>query len=314
MKTTTLLSSLTLAAALGGCATVPPPQLVDARDTYARSSAGLAAKMSPTELYDAKQALDRADREFQAEGDTLEVRDLAYVALRKLQLADVKARTEVDRGRIAEAARQGIVVRDEQARASDAALKATQAQLEASRAASGQAAAAARATNTAQGQALERSEARADAERGARVEADARLAGAMRDLATVAAVKEESRGLVITLNGSVLFPSGRATLLETARTRLDQVAQALLAQGPGPRFVVEGHTDSMGSEATNQPLSIDRASAVRDYLVSRGVPSARIGAVGLGSRRPLVDNGSAENRANNRRVEIIVESAPVTTR
>jgi len=72
-------------------------------------------------------------------------------------------------------------------------------------------------------------------------------------------------------------------------------------------MVVEGHTDSQGSDRTNQPLSINRATAVRDYLVSRGVASERITAVGMGSSRPITDNKTAENRANNRRVEIIIQ-------
>ena len=76
--------------------------------------------------------------------------------------------------------------------------------------------------------------------------------------------------------------------------------------------MVEGHTDSQGSDAVNQPLSLNRASAVRDYLVSRGVPQEKISAVGLGASRPLVDNNTAENRANNRRVEIVIQPAQVS--
>ena len=134
----------------------------------------------------------------------------------------------------------------------------------------------------------------------------------MKDLAAVAAVKEEARGMVITLSGSVLFASGKFALLNTAMTKLDQVAEALKAQDADKRMVVEGHTDSQGSDKVNQPLSLNRGNAVRDYLVTRGVASEKITAVGLGSSRPIVDNKSAENRANNRRVEIIVSPAPVS--
>ncbi len=134
----------------------------------------------------------------------------------------------------------------------------------------------------------------------------------MKDLAAVAAVKEEARGMVITLSGSVLFASGKFALLNTAMTKLDQVAEALKAQDADKRMVVEGHTDSQGSDRVNQPLSLNRGNAVRDYLVSRGVASEKITAVGLGSTRPIVDNKSAENRANNRRVEIIVSPAPIS--
>ncbi len=134
----------------------------------------------------------------------------------------------------------------------------------------------------------------------------------MKDLAAVAAVKEEARGMVITLSGSVLFASGKFALLNTAMTKLDQVAEALKAQDADKRMVVEGHTDSQGSDKVNQPLSLNRGNAVRDYLVTRGVASEKITAVGLGSTRPIVDNKSAENRANNRRVEIIISPAPLS--
>ena len=134
----------------------------------------------------------------------------------------------------------------------------------------------------------------------------------MKDLAAVAAVKEEARGMVITLSGSVLFASGKFALLNTAMTKLDQVAEALKAQDADKRMVVEGHTDSQGSDKVNQPLSLNRGNAVRDYLVSRGVASEKITAVGMGSSRPIVDNKSAENRANNRRVEIIISPAPIS--
>ena len=74
-------------------------------------------------------------------------------------------------------------------------------------------------------------------------------------------------------------------------------------------MVVEGHTDNRGSDRTNQVLSLNRANAVRDYLVSRGVDGDKISAVGLGASRPLVDNKTAENRANNRRVEIVIQAS-----
>ena len=136
----------------------------------------------------------------------------------------------------------------------------------------------------------------------------------MKDLAAIAAVKEEARGMVITLSGSVLFASGKFALLNTAMTKLDQVAEALKAQDADKRMVVEGHTDSQGSDKVNQPLSLNRGNAVRDYLVTRGVATEKITAVGMGSTRPILDNKSAENRANNRRVEIIISAAPISAR
>mgnify|MGYP001614481062 CR=1 FL=1 len=72
-------------------------------------------------------------------------------------------------------------------------------------------------------------------------------------------------------------------------------------------LVIEGHTDSRGSQAHNVDLSQRRAESVRTYLVSRGYGSDLIVARGLGDSRPVAKNSSAEGRANNRRVEIIVE-------
>ena len=92
--------------------------------------------------------------------------------------------------------------------------------------------------------------------------------------------------------------------MPAAQTRLDQVADALVAKGRD--VVIEGHTDSKGTHATNLNLSQRRAESVRSYLVSRGFPLEKMLARGLGPDRPIAENSSAEGRANNRRVEIII--------
>lgn len=312
-----LIVTITLAGAFAGsmgCASTAPEQLVEARNAYAVSSGGLAAKLTPTELYDAKNALDRADKEFADHGDTYECRDYAYIAERKVELADAKARTEADRAKIAEAVKAGVVVRDAQVKSSQAALASTRAELKDERQDNNATNNALRATNNAQGKELDKTAAQLETEKQARATAEASLAGAMKDLAAVAAVKEDARGMIITLSGSVLFASNKYALLNTAMTKLNQVAEALKAQGADKRMVVEGHTDSQGSDKINQPLSLNRANAVRDYLVSRGVPSDRISAVGMGSSKPVADNLTPENRANNRRVEIIIGSSTLSAR
>lgn len=286
-----------------GCATTAPPQLIEARDAYATSSNGLAAKLTPTELYDAKKVLDKANARYDEYGDTAEVRDYAYIAKRKIELADVKARTELDRQRIADATRQGVVIRDSQLKTAQGQLEQTREQLDAERNAA-----------ALKDKDLQDTSAQLERERQGRMTAESKLSAAMKDLATVAAVKEEARGVVITLNGSVMFTSGTYKLLETAKFRLDQVAVALKAEGDGKRVIVEGHTDSMGSDSVNMPLSVNRANAVRDYLLTRGVQPNRITAVGLGSTRPIVNNDTPENRANNRRVEIVIQNVQVSSR
>ncbi len=311
---TILIAAIALAGWLGGCATVAPIQLVEARDAYAMSSNGLAAKLTPTDVYDAKKALDKANREFDEHGDTPECRDYAYIAQRKLQLADVKARTERDRLRIDEAVKAGVAARDAQVKSAKANLASTREELKDERRDNSAAQGELRAANNAQGKELAKTAAQLDAAEQARASVEARLAGAMKDLAAIAAVKEEARGVVITLSGSVLFVSGDYALLETAKTKLDQVAEALKAQDDDKRIVVEGYTDSQGSDSINLPLSLKRATAVRDYLVSRGVAPGKISAVGMGSSKPIADNGTAENRANNRRVEIVIAASKLSQR
>jgi outer membrane protein OmpA-like peptidoglycan-associated protein len=99
------------------------------------------------------------------------------------------------------------------------------------------------------------------------------------------------------------FDVGRAAVKPTMRPVLDQFAQGLDAK---QLVRIVGHTDSTGSDAINNPLSVDRAESVRDYLVARGVPAQRIQVSGAGSRQPVADNTSDAGRAQNRRVEIFL--------
>jgi outer membrane protein OmpA-like peptidoglycan-associated protein len=299
-RSSSILATLALAGFLAGCAGAVPRQLAEARSAYLASEQGLASKLTPTELHDAKKALDNANKEFAENGDSPECRDYSYVAHRKIQLTDAKARTAQDRQNIAEAAKAGVVVRDAQMKTSQAALASSREQLETQRRA-----------NEAQGKELASSAAQLDTEKQARLSAEGKLAGAMKDLAAISAVREEARGVVITLSGSVLFASGKYTLLNTAKTKLDQVAEALKAQDDDKRMIVEGHTDSQGSDSLNQTLSLNRATAVRNYLVSKGVDAGKIVAEGVGEAKPITDNNTAENRANNRRVEIVIAPTKV---
>jgi len=113
--------------------------------------------------------------------------------------------------------------------------------------------------------------------------------------------------MVITLSGSVLFASAKSDVLPDARAKLDSVAKALLEQDPNSKIVVDGYTDSQGSASYNQDLSQRRAASVRDYLVAHGLPANRVTAEGFGLASPIADNSSPEGRANNRRVEIVVQ-------
>jgi outer membrane protein OmpA-like peptidoglycan-associated protein len=130
---------------------------------------------------------------------------------------------------------------------------------------------------------------------------------AMQSLAQVANVKEEPRGYVITLSGELLFPSGDQDVSPVANRSLDQVADALAQQPSDTTFQIEGYTDNTGSEDQNRSLSAKRAQAVADKLSRAGIDPDRIRVVGRGEDGPIADNDTAEGRATNRRVEIIVD-------
>ena len=111
--------------------------------------------------------------------------------------------------------------------------------------------------------------------------------------------------LKIEIPSDVSFDSGSATIKPSLRPVLDNLASNL-AQHPGTRVTIIGHTDASGSDAVNNPLSLNRAAAVRDYLVPRGVASSRISVDGRGAREPVADNATPQGRAQNRRVEIFI--------
>jgi len=135
-------------------------------------------------------------------------------------------------------------------------------------------------------------------------EAQARAETARSDVAA----RGGEHGLVLTL-GDVSFEAGKASLLPSAMTAVDRLAQ-LMAVYPERSVRIEGHTDSAGDDAANQTLSERRANAVRDALLARGVDAARIEAVGYGETRPIADNGTPGGRQKNRRIEIVVSELP----
>ena len=150
-------------------------------------------------------------------------------------------------------------------------------------------------------------------ERARREEAERKAEEAYNSLEKFGKVSADERGTVISLSGSLLFASGKSNLLPAAKRRLKEVADALLQNDPGAQLLVEGHTDSTGSAELNDALSLKRAESVRSYLVSKGIPKGQIEAQGFGFSRPIADNSSTEGRANNRRVEIVVQN-PIAPR
>ena len=119
--------------------------------------------------------------------------------------------------------------------------------------------------------------------------------------------------LKLHIPNDISFATGRADIQPNLRPILDQFANGL-GQQPGTEVFIVGHADSTGSDAINDPLSVQRANSVRDYLVSRGADSRLIRTEGRGSREPVASNATADGRAQNRRVEIfLAERANVAT-
>ncbi|PIU83165.1 MAG: hypothetical protein COS68_05310 [Elusimicrobia bacterium CG06_land_8_20_14_3_00_38_11] len=119
-------------------------------------------------------------------------------------------------------------------------------------------------------------------------------------------VKEEKRGLVVNLASAVLFDSGKSELKPASYSVMNEVVK-LMQDYPENKILIEGHTDSYGSNAYNKKLSEKRAQAVSNVLVSKyAVDSKRLKVVGYGEEKPLADNKTAVGREQNRRVEIII--------
>lgn len=288
-----------LAVLIAGCATVTPAELTNARTAYARASAGPASQYTPADLHKARVALDKAEQSFSEEKDSQKTIDLAYIAERTAQTAEALAAGAIASKKVADAkeaygAEQGAIVKNTQG-----ALVKSREQL----AENEQARLQQEQQLTTERSARQDADKKADASEQRAQAADQKTKEANDALAKLAA-KDEERGMVITLSGSVLFRTNDSTLLPAAQARLDQVADAVVAKGHP--VVVEGYTDSRGSQATNLALSQRRAESVRSYLVSRGVPQATISARGMGADRPVAENTNAEGRANNRRVEIVI--------
>jgi outer membrane protein OmpA-like peptidoglycan-associated protein len=320
MKTLQFLILVTFVALFAGCATVAPNELVSARSAYQHASEGPAAQLVPAELHKAKEALVLAEQSFLKEPDSYKTKDLAYVAQRKSEQAGALGAMAADKASKDKAdadfqKKQTEIVKQGKQDLSDSEKRTADAQAEIDKLAAVKASEEKAAAELA---AVRESKEKANAElqkqqaetvkQGKQdlIDSEQRTADALAELAKLAAVKEEERGLVVTLTGGVLFRSAKSTLLSSAQVKLDQVANALLAIS-ARNLIVEGHTDSQGSESYNQSLSQRRADSVRDYLVQRGYPADRIQARGKGEGSPIADNASPEGRANNRRVEIIIE-------
>ena len=126
----------------------------------------------------------------------------------------------------------------------------------------------------------------------------------------VEVTRTQDNQLKINIPNDISFDVGSAAIKPQLRAVLDPFVSSLQGD-PSAQITIVGHTDSTGSDAFNNKLSIERADSVRDYIVTRGVAAGRVATAGRGDREPIADNNTEAGRAKNRRVEIFLrEPAP----
>jgi outer membrane protein OmpA-like peptidoglycan-associated protein len=247
----------------------------------------LLASRAPVALKEAEQAVQVAEQ-------PTEDRELGQhrvlIADRKLDIASARAQS-----RLLEDQRKTLAEQRESSRLEARTSEADRAHRDVRIArneadlARGQAEAATQATQTAQQQTEE----------------------LQRQIAELSA-KESERGLVVTL-GDLLFATGRSDLRGSASAHLSKLA-LFLNRYPERTVIIEGHTDTVGSEDSNQGLSQRRADAVKAYLAGQGVSAARLTSAGLGEGSPVGSNDSASGRQQNRRVEVIISNSLISSK
>jgi outer membrane protein OmpA-like peptidoglycan-associated protein len=275
MTTTGVLAGALTLAACGGL-----PERVDSLEQARQSvrtveQERMASQVAGEQLQAAREALAEADEAYE-EGESLEyIEHKAYVAQRYADIsreivAEAQGRQEIS---TSEAERNRVIAeartREAEARAREATALAEQAEARAS-------------------------EAEEAAARNRELEQE------LQDLQA----RQTERGLVLTL-GDVLFDTAQADLKPGAASTIDRLAQ-FMQEYPERAVRIEGHTDSRGSDETNQVLSERRANAVRDALLARGVAANRIVAMGMGEAYPIASNDTTAGMQQNRRVEIVI--------
>ena len=125
----------------------------------------------------------------------------------------------------------------------------------------------------------------------------------------VSVVQTSDNQLKLDIPSDISFDTGRSDVKGNFAPILERFAEGL-RNNPNAEVRIIGHTDSTGSDAVNNPLSMARAESTRNFLTMRGISGARIQVEGRGSHQPIADNATADGRARNRRVEIFVGERP----
>jgi outer membrane protein OmpA-like peptidoglycan-associated protein len=294
---------LLMVGALSACASLSNSnESVDlARTEYESIQADpQVVQYAPVELARTGTLLQNAERAWQTDEAEADVEHLAYLAAQQAALAREAAKLRAAEAYIAGAGEEQAQARLESRsrQAEEARRLAELAQMEVRAAEQREALAEERARQFQQ-QAFE-----ARAQLDAQLDAARETAERERVLQQQLGATETERGLVITLN-DLLFDSGKASLQPGGNRSLDKLA-AVLQQYPERSVRIEGFTDSTGPDAYNRELSQQRAAAVRQVLVDKGVASERIDVEGFGAQYPVATNDTAAGRQLNRRVEVII--------
>jgi len=261
--------SVAIAAILSACSTPPPRNeaLETARTMVPQVEQSPRAGVAAADISNARKSLEAANHLAEAKGKRADIEYEANNAVTSAQIANEKILTAQAKEEIANgtAQRQAVLM---QARERESQRSADQAG-EANR------------------------QADASAQRVDSLEAE------LADLK----VQKTERGLVLTL-GDVLFDTGQATLKSSSYGTLDRLATALREKS-ARKVLIEGHTDNVGSDESNQGLSERRAQSVQSALMQRDVARNQVTALGKGENFPIASNDSADGRQSNRRVELI---------
>jgi outer membrane protein OmpA-like peptidoglycan-associated protein len=306
MKPSAKLWALTaVAATLVACGTTPQPnsQLDAARSAVQQARSNpYAARSAAVELDRAQEALQRAESAWSGRGEPEDVTHLAYLAQRRAEVALAIATQAQSDERVQQAGgereRVRLEARTREAEAAGASARSAQAQAQSAQANAAAAQASARSAQTQVAQSREEAEA---ARRQAAEQAE-RATALERDLQSLQG-RQTNRGMVVTL-GDVLFATGQATLQPGAQRSVQQLA-TVMQQYPERRVLIEGFTDSQGSDEMNLELSRRRAEAFRSALLQSGVSQERIEVRAHGEGFPVADNGTPAGRQQNRRVEVL---------
>ena len=313
------LGGISAVLLLGGCAPsqqdiIAKDRLERARSAYSQVKADRNVEaFAPLPFAEAGKALQAAEQAKNPE----EREQLAYLAERRAQIAaavaegrmaerdtdrvsketaDIIAQKRTQEARVAqkEAEQAKLLAMAEGEKAAKAKAEAEQARM----AAQAESERAARAKAEAE---QARLAARAESEKAAKAKAEADQL--MRELSDLKA-KQTERGIVLTI-GDVLFATGKADLSSDALRSVDKLAEFLQAH-PNRNVLIEGHTDSVGSDEFNLTLSQKRADSVKEALTGKGIGEERITAKGYGKKYPVASNDTVSGKQQNRRVEVII--------